>query len=245
MKKVAIYVRVSTHEQDPTMQLSDLRRYAQQRGFEIYREYVDLGVSGTKANRPALDALMDAARKRLFDVVLVWRFDRFARSTKHLVDALHEFRALGIDFISYQEAIDTSSPIGEAMFTIISAMAKLERDIIVERVKAGMRKAKEQGKRLGRPKAMVDVDTIISLRQQGLSLQAIADCVKYKDSKGRWRNVSKGKVHRLLKKHGVTELDVLGRAIRKTFSFTVDAYIVDTGAPVCVRHAQAGNLCNL
>jgi DNA invertase Pin-like site-specific DNA recombinase len=230
MKKSAIYVRVSTSEQDPAMQLLDLKRYAQQRGFEIYKEYVAVGVSGTKASRPALDSLMDAARKRLFDVVLVWRFDRFARSTKHLVDALHEFRALGIDFISYQEAIDTSSPIGEAMFTIISAMAKLERDIIVERVKAGMRKAKEQGKRIGRPKAVVDVDNIISLRQQGLSLQAIADCVKYKDSKGRWRNVSKGKVHRLLKKHGVTELDVLGRAIRKTFSFTIDAYIFDTGA---------------
>lgn len=229
MKKSALYVRVSTKEQNPDMQFSDLRRYAQQRGFEIYREYVDLGVSGTKANRPALDALMDAARKRLFDVVLVWRFDRFARSTKHLVDALHEFRALGIDFISYQEAIDTSSPIGEAMFTIISAMAKLERDIIVERVKAGMRKAKEQGKRIGRPKVVVDVDTVISLRQQGLSLQAIADYVKYKDSKGRWRNLSKGKVHRIIKNHGLTNLDVL-TAIRKTYSFTIDAYIVDTGA---------------
>jgi DNA invertase Pin-like site-specific DNA recombinase len=118
MKKSAIYVRVSTSEQDPAMQLLDLKRYAQQRSFEIYKEYVDVGISGTKANRPALDELMDAARKRLFDVVLVWRFDRFARSTKHLVDALHEFRALKIDFISYQEAIDTSSPIGEAMFTI-------------------------------------------------------------------------------------------------------------------------------
>ena len=228
MKKSAIYVRVSTSEQDPAMQLLDLKRYAQQRSFEIYKEYVDVGISGTKTNRPALDELMSAARKRLFDVVLVWRFDRFARSTKHLVDALHEFRSLNIDFISYQEAIDTSSPIGEAMFTIIGAMAKLERDIIVERVKSGMRKAKEQGKRLGRPKAAVDIDGILSLRRQGLSLQAISDRVKYQDSKGRWRNVSKGKVHRLLRKHGVAELDVLGKAMRKTFSFTVDAYIVDT-----------------
>lgn len=119
MKKSALYVRVSTLEQSPEMQLSDLRRYAQQRGFEIYEEYVDVGVSGTKGSRPALDALMDSARKRLFDVVLVWRFDRFARSTKHLVDALHEFRNLDIDFISYQEAIDTSSPIGEAMFSAL------------------------------------------------------------------------------------------------------------------------------
>jgi DNA invertase Pin-like site-specific DNA recombinase len=203
MKEAALYVRVSTLEQDPAMQLSDLRRYTQQRGFGVYQEYVDLGVSGTKSSRPALDVLMSAARRRLFDVVLVWRFDRFARSVKHLVDALYEFRSLGIDFISYQEAIDTSSPIGEAMFTIISAMAKLERDIIVERVKAGMRKAKEQGKQIGRPKVEVDVDTILSLRQQGLSLQAIADRVKYRDSKGRWRNVSKGKVHRIIKVYGV------------------------------------------
>ncbi len=123
MKKAALYIRVSTTDQDPAMQLSDLRRYVQQRGFSLYKEYVDVGVSGTKASRPALDALMDGARKCLFDVVLVWRFDRFARSTKHLVDALHEFRSLGISFISYQEAIDTTTPMGEAMFTIINAMA--------------------------------------------------------------------------------------------------------------------------
>ena len=227
MNKAALYIRVSTNDQDPTMQIKDLRRYAQQRGVEIYREYTDIGISGTKANRPALDALMDAARKRLFDVVLVWRFDRFARSTKHLVDALHEFRSLNIDFISYQEAIDTSSPIGEAMFTIISAMAKLERDIIVERVKAGMRKAKEQGKRIGRPKAAVDVETIISLRERGFSMQAIADSVKYKDSKGRWRNVSKGKVHRILTKHGLTNLDIIRKATRKTCGFQISTYIVD------------------
>ena len=205
MKKAALYIRVSTTDQDPAMQLSDLRRYVQQRGFSLYKEYVDVGVSGTKASRPALDALMDGARKCLFDVVLVWRFDRFARSTKHLVDALHEFRSLGISFISYQEAIDTTTPMGEAMFTIISAMAKLERDIIVQRVKAGMRKAKEQGKRIGRPKAVVDIDRILSLRQQGLSLQAISDRVKYRDSRGRWRNVSKGKVHRVIKTDGLTK----------------------------------------
>ena len=227
MKKVALYVRVSTRDQNPAMQVSDLRRYAQQRGFEIFNEYVDVGISGTKVSRPALDGLMSAGRKRLFDVVLVWRFDRFARSTKHLVDALHEFRSLNIDFISYQEAIDTSSPMGEAMFTIISAMAKLERDIIVERVKAGMRKAKEQGKRIGRPKAVVDVDSILSLRERGLSLQAISDRVKYKDSKGRLRNISKGKVHRILKKHGLTNLDLVGSAKRKTCTFQISAYIVD------------------
>ncbi|MBC8228692.1 recombinase family protein [bacterium] len=217
MSKVALYARVSTNEQSTEMQLSDLRRYAQQRGGDVYKEYVDEGVSGTKEKRPALDELMADGRKRLFDVVLVWRFDRFARSVKHLVDALYEFRSLGIDFISYQEAIDTSTPIGEAMFTIISAMAKLERDIIVERVKAGMRKAKEKGKRIGRPNANVDVDAIISLREQGLSLQAISDRIKYKDGKGRWRNVSKGKVHRILKR----------KPMRKTCTFQISAYIVD------------------
>ncbi|MBC8457582.1 MAG: recombinase family protein [Deltaproteobacteria bacterium] len=230
MKKVALYVRVSTKDQNPAMQVSDLRRYAQQRDFEIFNEYVDVGISGTKASRPALDALMDSARKRLFDVVLVWRFDRFARSTKHLVDALHEFRSLGINFISYQEAIDTSSPMGEAMYVIIGAMAKLERDIIVERVKAGMRKAKEQGKRIGRPKAVVDVSKIISLREQGLSLQAISERVKYQDSKGRMRNVSKGKVHRILTKHGLTNLDLIGSSKRKTCTFQISAYIVDNFA---------------
>ena len=235
MSKVALYARVSTNEQSTDLQLTDLRRYAQQRSLEIYKEYVDEGVSGTKEKRAALDELMADGRKRLFDVVLVWRFDRFARSVKHLVDALYEFRSLGIDFISYQEAIDTSTPIGEAMFTIISAMAKLERDIIVERVKAGMRKAKEKGKRIGRPNANVDVDAIISLREQGLSLQAISDRIKYKDGKGRWRNVSKGKVHRTLKKHGLTNLDVIRKAMRKSSqgkpfllcTFQISAYIVD------------------
>ena len=208
MAKIVLYARVSTNEQSTEMQLNDLRRYAQQRGLEIFNEYVDVGISGTKASRPALDALMDSARKRLFDVVLVWRFDRFARSTKHLVDALHEFRALGINFISYQEAIDTSSPMGEAMYVIIGAMAKLERDIIVQRVKAGMRKAKEQGKRIGRPKAVVDIDRILSLRQQGLSLQAISDRVKYRDNKGRMRNVSKGKVHRVIKHTWIDKISI-------------------------------------
>lgn len=109
-KKVAIYARVSTHEQSPEMQLLDLRRYANERGFEIHHEFIDIGISGTKDSRPALDELMQDARKCKFDILLVWRFDRFARSTKHLVDALYEFGNLGIDFISYREAIDMSSP---------------------------------------------------------------------------------------------------------------------------------------
>ena len=129
-KKVAVYVRVSTKDQSVDMQLNDLERYSKERGLNVFKVFQDNGVSGTKETRPALNDLMNDARKRKFDMVLVWRFDRFARSTKHLVTALYEFRNLGIDFISYQENIDTSSPLGEAIFTIISAMSKLERDII-------------------------------------------------------------------------------------------------------------------
>ncbi len=118
---------------------------------------------------------MDAAKKRRFDTVLVWRFDRFARSTKHLILALEEFRNLGIDFISYQENIDTSSPLGSAIFTIISAVAQLERDIIAERVKAGLRRARENGKVIGRPKALFSVEEAYKLRLQGLSLREIGE----------------------------------------------------------------------
>jgi len=152
--KIVLYTRVSTCEQKVDMQLSDLRRYSKQRGFDVYKEYSDEGISGTKDRRPALDELMEDARKRKFDAVLCWRFDRFARSTKHLITSLEEFRHLGIEFISYQENIDTSSPLGKAIFTIVSAIAELERNIIIERVKAGIRRAKENGKRLGRPKRL-------------------------------------------------------------------------------------------
>ena len=114
--KVALYTRVSTQDQSVEMQLSDLRKFCEQRGFEVYREYSDEGVSGTKEKRPSLDELMRDARKRKFDAVLCWRFDRFARSTKHLITALDEFRHLGIEFISYQENIDTSNPLGKAVF---------------------------------------------------------------------------------------------------------------------------------
>jgi len=168
-KGIAVYARVSTSDQSTESQLLDLRHYVQNRGWKVYREFVDEGISGTKDSRPALDQLMDDAKKRKFDVVLVWRFDRFARSTKHLILALEEFRNLGIDFVSYQENIDTSSPLGSAIFTIISAVAQLERDIIAERVKAGLRRAKENGKKLGRPRVAVDVTRVAALRAQGHS----------------------------------------------------------------------------
>ena len=173
--RIGIYCRVSTLGQSTDSQLLDLRRYVSERQWHIFKEYCDNGISGTKDSRPALDELMDAARKRRFDTVLVWRFDRFARSTKHLILALEEFRNLGVDFISYQENIDTSSPLGSAIFTIISAVAQLEKDIIAERVKAGLRRARENGKKLGRPKGTaLDVEMIHGLRSEGLSLQQIA-----------------------------------------------------------------------
>ncbi len=172
--RVALYARVSTTDQSTDSQLLDLRRYVRERGWDIFNEFVDEGISGTKDSRPALNELMNDAKKRRFDVVLVWRFDRFARSTKHLILALEEFKNLGIDFVSYQENIDTSSPLGSAIFTIISAVAQLERDIIAERVKAGLRRAKENGRTLGRPKAEVSKWEIYRLHSHGLSLRQIA-----------------------------------------------------------------------
>ncbi len=172
--RTAIYARVSTTDQSTDSQLLDLRRYTQERNWHVFREYCDNGISGTKDNRPALNELMDDAKKRRFDVLLVWRFDRFARSTRHLINALEEFKNLGIDFVSYQENIDTSSPLGGAIFTIISAVAQLERDIIAERVKMGLRRARENGKRLGRPTIKVDIEEILTLRQKGLSIRQIA-----------------------------------------------------------------------
>ena len=152
----------------------DLRTYCSARGFELLREYVDVSQSGAKDSRPELNKLMDNARKRQFDAIVVWRFDRFARSTKHLLSALEEFRSLGIQFISYQENIDTSSALGQALFTIVSAVAQLERDLIRERVSAGIRNARANGKKLGRPKSGVDRERILELKAQGQSLRQIA-----------------------------------------------------------------------
>jgi len=178
MKRVAIYARVSTTDQSTDSQLLDLRRYVSDGDWNIFKEYVDEGISGTKDSRPALDDLMNDAKKRRFDVVLVWRFDRFARSTQHLMGALDDFQNLGIDFISYQENIDTSSSLGKAIFTIISAVAQLERDIISERVKAGLRRAKENGKTLGRPRVNLPVQAIRQRRRDGETVEQIAQYYK-------------------------------------------------------------------
>jgi DNA invertase Pin-like site-specific DNA recombinase len=171
--KVALYARVSTQDQSPDMQLKDLRTYAGSRGFEIHSEYVDHGFSGTKAKRPALDRLMADARKAKFEGVLVWRFDRFARSTTHLMSTLEEFRTRGIAFMSYNEHVDTGTPMGQMLFTVVAAVAQFEREIIRERVKAGMANAKAKGTHVGR-KHVVDVDKALSLRSQGHTIRAIA-----------------------------------------------------------------------
>jgi DNA invertase Pin-like site-specific DNA recombinase len=174
--RVALYARISTlnHGQDVGLQLRELREYARARRWHVAGEYVDAGVSGSVESRPELNRLMDDARKRRVDVVACWRFDRFARSTKHLLLALEEFRSLGIQFLSYQENIDTTSPLGQAVFTIAAAVATLERDLIRERVRAGLRNARSKGKRLGRPCAIVDVAKIAALRSSGVSWRAIA-----------------------------------------------------------------------
>jgi DNA invertase Pin-like site-specific DNA recombinase len=171
---VALYARVSTDGQDPELQLAALRAHVAHRGWELVEEYVDHGFSGAKARRPALDRLMEAAWAGRLQAVLVWRFDRFARSTKHLVTALDTFHSLNIAFISLQEQLDTSTPIGQAMFTIIGAMAQLERDIIRERVKAGLERARSRGARLGRPRVSTSSVQVAGLRRAGLSLGTIA-----------------------------------------------------------------------
>jgi DNA invertase Pin-like site-specific DNA recombinase len=172
--RIALYARVSTKDQSCEMQLRDLRTYCAARGLDLVGEYIDVGQSGTKDSRPELNKLMDDARKRQFDAIVVWRFDRFARSTKHLLLGLEEFRSLGIQFISYQENTDTSSPLGQALFTIVSAVAQLERDLIPERVSAGIRNARENGKKLGRPKCTVNREQVSELKTRGLSLRQIA-----------------------------------------------------------------------
>jgi len=174
-KTVALYARVSTLDQSCDMQLEDLRRYAAR--FARSQEYVDIGISGAQRRRPQLDALRKDAHHRRFDVVLVWKFDRFARSVKHLVDSLEEFRALDIDFISYTEGIDTTTPSGELLFHIMGAVAQFERDLIAERVRAGIAHARAMGRRIGRPRAAIDAERVNALRDAGNSLRKIAQAL--------------------------------------------------------------------
>src|ERR1035441_7584168 len=172
--RVALYARVSTlNNQDPEMQLAELREYAGRRGWQIVEEYTDQGVSGCKESRPALNRLMSDACRRRFDAVLVWKIDRFGRSLKHLVNTLDELAALGVAFISLRDNLDLSTPSGRLMFQIIGAMAEFEHALIQERVRAGIRNARAKGKRLGRPRVIVDTSRIVALRARGDSWSQI------------------------------------------------------------------------
>ncbi len=171
--RAALYARVSTTDQSCESQLRDLRDFATRRGWETV-EFVDQGVSGTKEKRPALDRMLSEVKKRRFDVVLVWRFDRLARSTRFLVEALALFKSLGVQFASFAENLDTSTPMGEAMFTIVAAISKLERDIIAERVRAGLRAAVARGARLGRPRLSLDEGHLRMVANQKLPVRAAA-----------------------------------------------------------------------
>jgi DNA invertase Pin-like site-specific DNA recombinase len=187
MKLAALYMRVSTVDQHPETQLHDLRLMAAQRGLEIIEEYTDR-ISGTKARRPGLDQMMSDGRRGRFEVVLVWASDRIARSVKHFLDVLDELNRLNIEFISFRENIDTGGPLGRAIVVIIGAIAELERSLIVERVRAGMRRARLEGRHIGRKRLDLDHAAILRDRQLGQSLAQLA--LTYK--------VSRTTVHRVL-----------------------------------------------
>jgi DNA invertase Pin-like site-specific DNA recombinase len=180
---VALYARVSTRDkgQDPEMQLAELREFATKRGWKIAGEFVDIGVSGSKDSRPQLDAMMRLAKRRKLDLIVVWKLDRFGRSLRHLVDALAELNAVGCAFVSLRDNVDLSTPAGRMMFHIIGAMAEFERELIRERVKAGLAHARAKGTRLGRPKIKrerdKDAQTIRHMRAGGDSYAEIAEAL--------------------------------------------------------------------
>lgn len=188
--RAAIYARVSTtgQGQSPEMQLRELREYCDRRGWQIAGEYVDVGISGAKDSRPELNKLLADGHRRRFDAVVVWKFDRFARSVSHLLRALETFNALGVAFVSLSEQIDTSTPTGKMIFTVLGAVAELERSLIAERVRAGLRNARAKGRRLGRPAISLDISRVAQLRDQGCSIREIAEAL----------GVSRSLVHKTL-----------------------------------------------
>jgi DNA invertase Pin-like site-specific DNA recombinase len=199
--RAAIYARVSTSNngQDPSVQTREIREYCERRGWQIAGEYVDAGISGAKDSRPELNKLMADAHRRRFDAVVVWKFDRFARSVSHLLRALENFNALGVGFVSLSEQIDTSTPTGRMVFTVLGAVAELERSLIAERVRAGLRNAKAKGTRLGRPRISVDASRVARLRAEGRTVREIAVTL----------GVSRSLVHKTLANRGS-----LGAAIK-------------------------------
>ena len=175
MKRAAIYARVSTlNGQNPEMQLAEVRRFCASRGWEMAGEFVDSGVSGSKEHRPALDKLLSLCRRRQVDAVVVYRYDRFARSLRQLVNALEEFRALGIDFVSIHEGVDTTTPNGRLVFGIFASIAEFERELIRDRVRSGLASARAKGVALGRPRRTVDPARIAELRKAGYSWARIS-----------------------------------------------------------------------
>jgi DNA invertase Pin-like site-specific DNA recombinase len=192
--RAAIYARVSTSNngQDPRVQTREVREYCERRGWQIAGEYVDAGISGAKDSRPELNKLMADAHRRRFDAVVVWKFDRFARSVSHLLRALENFNALGVGFVSLSEQIDTSTPTGKMVFTVLGAVAELERSLIAERVRAGLRNAKAKGTPLGRPRISVDASRVARLRAEGRTVREIAVTL----------GVSRSLVHKTLANRG-------------------------------------------
>ena len=174
MKRAVLYMRVSTADQTTDNQVHDLKQMAQQRGLAIVQQYIDHGISGTRTRRPGLDQMMADSRRGRFDVVLVWACDRLARSMKHFLETLDELNRLKIEFVSFREQLDTGGALGRAVDTIISVVAELERSLIVERVKAGMRRARLEGRRIGRAPLDIDRAAILRDRARGISLTAIA-----------------------------------------------------------------------
>jgi DNA invertase Pin-like site-specific DNA recombinase len=175
LTRVALYARCSTSDQSVDLQLDSLRDYATARSFEVMDEYLDEGVSGAKARRPALDRLLEDAHRRQFDAVLVWKLDRLGRSLSHLIRVVDQLGSLGVDLVSLGDpGLDTTGPSGRLLFHVMGAVAEFERDLIRERVRAGMQAAKKRGRRIGRPKTVLPRAELVSLTEQGLSNSAIA-----------------------------------------------------------------------
>ena len=202
MKRAVLYMRVSTVDQHPETQLYDLRQMAEQRGYQVVEEYTDR-ISGAKARRPGLDSMMRDARRGKFDLVLVWASDRIARSVKHFLDVLDELNRLNVEFVSFRENLDTGGPLGRAVVVIIGAIAELERNLIVERVRAGMRRAKLEGRHIGRKPLVLDRAAILRDRQRGQSLGHLAKA----------NLVSRATIHRVLKEPAATSSGAVSKGL--------------------------------
>ena len=193
MMRAAIYTRVSTSDQNATTQLLDLRQLAAQRSFQVVAEFTDC-ISGAKSRRPGLDNLLQGAHRGQFDIVLIWSFDRVARSVTHFLHVVDDLNRLGVQFVSFRETIDSTGPLGRALLVIIAAIAELERSLIRERVCAGLRRARAEGRRIGRPSVVVDRQAILQDRRLGRSLAQIAKA----------HRISRTTVHRVLHEHAST-----------------------------------------